>query len=420
MTEVTLAINAERLQSRLLQLGEVGALVGGGVSRLALSDDDKLGRDLVVSWMKELNLDIAIDPIGNVVATLKGSQDLPCIMMGSHIDTVSTGGLYDGNLGVLAGLEVIESLIDSNITPIHPVAVGFFTNEEGSRFAPDMLGSAVFAQTLDLQTALKIEAIDGPTIGDELKRIGYQGTAQFPNIKKDIGAYFELHVEQGPVLDEEALEVGVVEGVQGISWHEYTVTGVSNHAGTTPMQYRNDAGLVAAKINVFINELADAMAPNQHATVGALEIKPNLINVIPNFAKFTVDLRNRSEVELQKAESALSDYIESLVAKHGVEVSKRKLARLEPVDFNPDLIDGIEAVAKAKKLSTNRMFSGAGHDAQMFAPHCPTTMIFVPSYKGISHNIDEYTSPEQVANGANVLLQIVSELANQTRSLPNV
>ncbi|WP_435235800.1 M20 family metallo-hydrolase [Psychromonas sp. PT13] len=420
MTEVTLSINAARLQSRLLQLGEVGALVGGGVSRLALSDDDKLGRDLVVSWMKGLDLDIAIDPIGNVVATLKGSQDLPCIMMGSHIDTVSTGGLYDGNLGVLAGLEVIETLIESNLTPVHPVSVGFFTNEEGSRFAPDMLGSAVYAQTLDLQTALKIKAIDGPTLEDELQRIGYQGTAQFPDISKQVGAYFELHVEQGPVLDEQNIEIGVVEGVQGISWHEYTVTGISNHAGTTPMQYRNDAGLVAAKINVFINELADSMAPDQHATVGALEIKPNLINVIPNFAKFTVDLRNRSEIELQKAESALSDYIDKLIKKHGVEISKRKLARFEPVNFNPSLINGIEAVAKANKLSTTRMFSGAGHDAQMFAPHCPTTMIFVPSYKGISHNIDEYTSPEQVANGANVLLQTVSELAYQKRSLPHV
>lgn len=420
MTEVTLSINAARLQSRLLQLGEVGALVGGGVSRLALSDDDKLGRDLVVSWMKGLDLDIAIDPIGNVVATLKGSQDLPCIMMGSHIDTVSTGGLYDGNLGVLAGLEVIETLIESNLTPVHPISVGFFTNEEGSRFAPDMLGSAVYAQTLDLQTALKIKAIDGPTVEDELQRIGYQGTAQFPDISKQVGAYFELHVEQGPVLDEQNIEIGVVEGVQGISWHEYTVTGISNHAGTTPMQYRNDAGLVAAKINVFINELADSMAPDQHATVGALEIKPNLINVIPNFAKFTVDLRNRSEIELQKAESALSDYIDKLIKKHGVEISKRKLARFEPVNFNPSLINGIEAVAKANKLSTNRMFSGAGHDAQMFAPHCPTTMIFVPSYKGISHNIDEYTSPEQVANGANVLLQTVSELAYQKRSLPHV
>jgi len=420
MTEVTLSINAARLQSRLLQLGEVGALVGGGVSRLALSDDDKLGRDLVVSWMKGLDLDIAIDPIGNMVATLKGSQDLPCIMMGSHIDTVSTGGLYDGNLGVLAGLEVIETLIESNLTPVHPISVGFFTNEEGSRFAPDMLGSAVYAQTLDLQTALKIKAIDGPTVEDELQRIGYQGTAQFPDISKQVGAYFELHVEQGPVLDEQNIEIGVVEGVQGISWHEYTVTGISNHAGTTPMQYRNDAGLVAAKINVFINELADSMAPDQHATVGALEIKPNLINVIPNFAKFTVDLRNRSEIELQKAESALSDYIDKLIKKHGVEISKRKLARFEPVNFNPSLINGIEAVAKANKLSTNRMFSGAGHDAQMFAPHCPTTMIFVPSYKGISHNIDEYTSPEQVANGANVLLQTVSELAYQKRSLPHV
>ena len=420
MSEKIFHINAERLQQRLKSLGEMGALDGGGVSRLALTDSDKKGRDLVVSWMKELGLAVSIDPIGNVVGTLKGKEDLPRIMMGSHIDTVSTGGLYDGNLGVLAGLEVIETLIESGNTPTHPVSVGFFTNEEGSRFAPDMLGSAVYAQTLDLQTALKIEAIDGPTVGDELRRIGYQGEARFPDIKKEIGAYFELHIEQGPVLDEESIEIGVVEGVQGISWHEYTLSGVSNHAGTTPMKYRSDAGLVAAKINVFINELADQMSPDQHATVGALTIEPNLINVIPNVAKFTVDLRNRDEQALQKAEAALAGFIEAQSEIHGVTVSKRRLARFEPVHFNSTLIDGIEHVAKARDLSTNRMFSGAGHDAQMFAPHCPTTMIFVPSDKGISHNINEYTSPEQIANGANVLLQIVSELAYQKRSLPNV
>jgi len=420
MSEGTLSINAERLQSRLQQLGEVGALEGGGVSRLALTDADKKGRDLLVSWMKASNLDIAIDPIGNVTATLKGAQDLPCIMMGSHIDTVSTGGLFDGNLGVLAGLEVIETLIDLNITPVHPVSVGFFTNEEGSRFAPDMMGSAVYTQVLDLETALQTQGIDGPTVEDELQRIGYQGTATLPDIKKEIATYIELHIEQGPVLDEQRIEIGVVEGVQGISWQEIKLTGISNHAGTTPMSYRQDAGLVAAKVTAFVNELALSMAPNQLATVGALTLTPNLINVIPNVAQFTVDLRNPNEAELQKAEAALASYIEEQATAHGLQVEKKVLARFEPVHFHPELVNSIEDIAKKNKLSTQRLYSGAGHDAQMFAPHCPTAMIFVPSEKGISHNINEYTSPEQVTNGANVLLQTVMEFATHKRNLLNV
>ncbi|MGL1957576.1 MAG: Zn-dependent hydrolase [Colwellia sp.] len=412
MAKATLSINAERLQARLQHLGTIGALEGGGVSRLALTDEDKKGRDLVISWMKALNLDIEIDAIGNVIATLKGQKDLPRIMMGSHIDTVSTGGLFDGNLGVLAGLEVIETLIDANITPLNPVSVGFFTNEEGSRFAPDMMGSAVFTKALNLKTALQTEGIDGVTVGHELKRVGYQGTADFPNIKQTVAAFIELHIEQGPVLDEQQIDIGVVEGVQGISWQEYTLTGVSNHAGTTPMEYRQDAGLVAANITTFVNQLALSMAPNQLATVGSMEIKPNLINVIPNFARFTVDLRNHSEAALQKAELALEEYISAQIKEHGLTVNKKILARFQPVHFNPVLVDSIETCAKTNKLSTKRMFSGAGHDAQMFAPHCPTAMIFVPSHKGISHNINEYTSPEQITKGANVMLQTVMEFSS--------
>ena len=407
MGEKTFCINAERLQHRLNSLGEVGALEGGGVSRLALTDSDKKGRDLVVSWMKELGLKVSIDPIGNVIATLKGKEDLPSIMMGSHIDTVSTGGLYDGNLGVLAGLEVIETLIDNNITPNHPVAVGFFTNEEGSRFAPDMMGSAVFTQTLALESALQTIGIDGVSVTEELQRIGYQGAAEFPDIKNDIATYIELHIEQGPVLDEQNIEIGVVEGVQGISWQEFKLTGTSNHAGTTPMQYRQDAGLVAAKICSFVNELALSMAPNQLATVGALELKPNLINVIANVASFTVDLRNPNEAELQKAEAALDKYIDEQVKAHGLKVERKVLARFQPVHFHSEVINTIEKMAVNNQLTTKRLFSGAGHDAQMFAPHCPTAMIFVPSEKGISHNINEYTRPEQITNGANVLLQTV-------------
>lgn len=408
MADFILAVNGDRLNQRLKTLGEVGALEGGGVCRLALTDEDKQGRDLVVGWMEELGLEIAIDAIGNVVATLKGTENVPAVMMGSHIDTVTTAGLFDGNLGVLAGLEVIETIIELGISPKRPVSVGFFTNEEGSRFAPDMMGSGVYTGDLPLTTALTTKGIDGKTVGEELSRIGYQGTAPFPNVAKTVAAYFELHVEQGPVLDEENIDIGVVEGVQGISWHEFTIHGNSNHAGTTPMAYRNDAGLVAAKVNVFVNELAGAI-DDQLATVGALEIKPNLVNVIPEYARFTVDLRNCDEHKLQQAENRLDAYIAEQTEAHGLTFEKRKLARFKPVPFNKELVNGIEASAKENNLSSKRLYSGAGHDAQMFAPLCPTTMIFVPSVGGISHNIKEYTTPQQVTNGANVLLQAVAK-----------
>ncbi|MGL6261734.1 Zn-dependent hydrolase [Vibrio sp. WXL210] len=417
MSEQGITINCDRLQARLEQLGEIGALEGGGVSRLALTDADKLGRDLVVGWMQQLGLKVKVDAIGNVVGVLAGESDAPCIMMGSHIDTVSTAGLFDGNLGVLAGIEVIETLIESGITPTRPIAVGFFTNEEGSRFAPDMMGSGVFTSALSLDVALQTQGIDGAVVADELKRIGYNGSDKFAPTHKWVSMFLELHIEQGPVLDELGMEIGIVEGVQGISWQEFTLTGVSNHAGTTPMAYRHDAGLVAAKVMTFAHQLANEISPTQLATVGALELAPNLINVIPHTAKFTVDLRNCDEQQLKQAETQLLDYLTEQAKAHGLAIERKVLARFEPVPFNPQLVSRIETLAKAKGQACQRMYSGAGHDAQMFAPHCPTAMIFVPSQGGISHNINEYTAPEQIAKGANLLLETVLEFACESKEI---
>lgn len=409
-------INSERLTKKLRQLGQVGGLEAGGVSRLALTDADKQGRDLVISWMKNLGMVVSIDAIGNVVATIEGEQDLPLIMIGSHIDSVSTAGIYDGNLGVLAALEVVETLVESKTKLQHPLAVAFFTNEEGARFAPDMMGSAVYTQALGLEQALNTLGIDGKTVAEELQRIGYNGSDKKLPAANSLAAFLELHVEQGPVLDRKDLDIGIVEGVQGISWSEFTFHGTSNHAGTTPMQYRNDAGLVAAKVIVFANQLAQRIGNQQLATVGSLSFKPNLVNVIPNYACFTIDLRNSNENLLVQAENELLDYIKIEAKAHGLSVEQRQLARFQPVQFNQKLLASIEALAQQQKLSHTRIFSGAGHDAQMFAPHCPTAMIFVPSDKGISHNINEYTSPEQCANGANLLLNTVLNLACKERS----
>ena len=404
-----LRVDIDRLMGRLNALGRIGALDGGGVSRLALTESDRQGRDLVLGWMRELGLEISIDRIGNVIGLRRGAEDGPAVTVGSHIDTVATGGLYDGNLGVLAGLEVIAVLNDAGIETRRPLAVGFFTNEEGARFQPDMLGSGVHQGALDLQDMLAVEGIDGTLLGDDLRAIGYAGDAAVGEFQAH--CFFELHIEQGPLLEEQGVAVGAVTGVQGISWAEYRLTGVSNHAGTTPMRLRHDAGYVAAAIAVEARTLAAESGGDQVATVGAIELKPNLVNVIANQALLTVDLRNTDEALLQRAETRMTDFIVNLAREEGVEVKARSLARFAPVSFAPEMVDLIDATAGALGHSVCRMPSGAGHDAQMFAPNCPTAMIFVPSQKGISHNINEHTDSAEIQAGADVLLHVVLQQA---------
>ncbi len=405
-----LKIDIDRLMNRIRALGQIGALSGGGVCRLALSEEDGAGRDLVTGWMRELGLAVSIDRIGNVWGIRPGSENGPPVMLGSHIDTVATGGLYDGNLGVLAGLEVIETLNDAGLETRLPVAVAFFTNEEGARFAPDMMGSAVHQGTLSLDAALATTGIDGTTVADDLAKIGYAGDVEPATLLPR--AFLELHIEQGPVLERENIEIGAVTGVQGISWTEYTVSGVSNHAGTTPMDQRCDAGVVAAKAIVAARDTALSFGGNQVATVGALSFEPGLVNVVPRKAVFTVDLRNTDETLLQKAEAEVAAAIDAAAKAEGASVTSRTLARFEPVIFDDAIVSLIEQRATERGNSVKRMPSGAGHDAQMFAPHCPTAMIFVPSRDGLSHNIREYTAPEQIEAGADLLLDVVLRLAN--------
>ncbi|MCB9567045.1 MAG: M20 family metallo-hydrolase [Myxococcales bacterium] len=404
-----LRIDRDRLLRRIDELAAIGALPGGGVCRLALTDADRQGRDQVVAWMRELDLEVTVDRIGNVVGRRRGREEsLDPVVTGSHIDTVRTGGPLDGNLGVLAGLEVVAALRDAGIITRRPLAVAFFTNEEGARFAPDMMGSGVQQGALDLDHCLKTVGIDGETVGDELWRIGYAGDAT-PGLRAH--AYVELHIEQGPVLDREGITIGAVTGVQGISWTEVTLRGVSNHAGTTPIALRHDAGLVAAEIAVFLRRLARDLGPPMVATVGALTLRPNLVNVVANHAVLTLDLRHTDEATLQEAERRAFAEVAALAEREGVQVTTRRLARFEPVAFAEAIIGRVEGIAEAMGLSVRRMPSGAGHDAQMFAPHCPTGMIFVPSIDGISHNIRERTAPDDVVAGADVLLQLLLELA---------
>jgi N-carbamoyl-L-amino-acid hydrolase len=407
MSKTPPTIQIARLSRRLQELAAIGALEGGGVSRLALTEEEGRGRDLVTAWMRGLGLHVTVDHIGNVIAVRPakdGSLERP-VLMGSHIDTVATGGPYDGNLGVLGGLEVIETLNDHGIETQAPVAVGFFTNEEGARFAPDMLGSGVHQGALDLDVCLETVSIDGARLADELERTGYAGDTPCGSFRAR--AYFELHVEQGPVLEEEGLAIGAVTGVQGISWTEWRFRGVSNHAGTTPMRLRHDAGLVASEVVCFVRRLATELGEPQVATVGAMTLLPNLVNVIANDVTMTVDLRNTDDAILKEAEARTAAFIAELAEREGVTFSSRKLARFAPVAFDPAQVDLVESTAKSLGHGVKRMPSGAGHDAQMFAPNCPTAMIFVPSAGGISHNIEEFTSEADIEAGANVLLRVV-------------
>jgi N-carbamoyl-L-amino-acid hydrolase len=397
----------------LFALADIGAIDNGGCARLALTDDDKAGRDLVVSWMRDLGLDISIDTIGNVIGVWNVGTGAP-VMTGSHIDTVRTGGKYDGNLGVLAGLEVIQSCQEQGITPSRPLAVGFFTDEEGSRFPPDMLGSLVYVGGLPVEEAHDIVGIDGARVGDELARIGYLGATPCPGLVPH--AFVELHIEQGPVLEQKNTVIGAVTSVQGISWLEVTIDGQSNHAGTTPMSMRRDPAYVAARIVVFLREIAHRYGGHQVCTVGKIDVFPNLVNVVPATATMTLDVRNTDEEILQRAEKEIADFLTSIAVEENVTITTRSLARFEPVLFHHAVIDTVENLARQQSLSVMQMPSGAGHDAQMLARVCPSGMIFVPSHKGISHNPAEYTDPDQLVDGANLLLHVMLQLAETSFS----
>ena len=409
MKAEALRIDADRLLRRLGLLAEIGAIEGGGCCRLALTDEDRAGRDLVVGWMRELGLEVAVDPIGNVFGLRRGTEDAAPVMTGSHIDTVRTGGRYDGNLGVLGGLEAVETLKAAGLVTRRPLVVAFFTDEEGARFAPDMLGSLVYVGGLSLAEGLNAVAIDGKRLGDELTRIGYAGDAPVGVHRPH--AYVELHIEQGPVLDAEGVTIGAVADLQGISWQEIAITGQSNHAGTTPMRLRHDAGYAAAAIGTFLRDLAREIGGSQVCTMGKVDLHPNLVNVIAARAKLTADLRNTDEALLRESERRLALFLAELARTEGVTIATRPLARFEPVTFDDGVVALVERTATRLGHSCRRMTSGAGHDAQMLARICPAGMIFVPSVKGISHNPAEHTTPADLAAGANVLLHTLLELA---------
>lgn len=405
------SINSERLLAHIRELGAIGRDDRGQLTRLAASDTEKLGRDRLVGWIEAAGLDVAVDRIGNIFGIWSNHDNTgqSPLMLGSHIDTVINAGVYDGCYGVLAGLEVIETLKERGFTPVRPIVVAAFTNEEGVRYAPDMLGSLVHVGGLGVEAALATVGTDGTTLGSELARIGYAGSVEPGSLKPH--AYVELHIEQGPVLEREATTIGAVENLQGISWQRVTIDGVANHAGTTPMAMRCDAGLAAARVGLFLREhILRSNAPSV-ATIGTMRFEPDAINVIPSRAVFTVDLRDPDEDRLQALESALSDFLRHLEQEEHVNVSVERLARFEPVIFDSAIVEAIEVSASARGLKSRRMTSGAGHDAQMIARIAPAAMIFVPSRGGISHNPREHTNLADLVAGANILLDVVERIA---------
>ncbi len=399
-------VNFERLHTRLIEFGNIGRDDAGVLTRLAASNSDKEARDRLACWFEKAGLEVLIDRIGNIFGVWAVDSETAPLMMGSHIDTVVNAGIYDGPCGVLAALSIIEALKDSGFLPDRSLVVGVFTNEEGARFSPDMMGSLTYAGGLDLETALNAEDQDGAKLGDELARIGYAGSLEPGEIVPS--CFLELHIEQGPILENEGVSIGAVTDLQGISWQEVTIDGTANHAGTTPTHLRKDAGLVAAQIVTFLHDLVDDSV--SVATVGRLNIWPNVINVVPGRVDLTIDLRDPNETVLQERENAVSGFLRKLGQDHSVQIKTRQLARFDPVVFDTELVALIEASASARNLSCRRITSGAGHDAQMMARVCPSAMIFVPSRDGISHNPLEHTEPSDLEAGAEVLLDVVHQI----------
>ncbi|MEX3759326.1 Zn-dependent hydrolase [Paraburkholderia phenoliruptrix] len=410
-----LRVDGQRLWNSLMQLAQIGATEKGGVCRLALTELDRIARDWFVAWAKEIGCTVRVDAIGNIFARRAGLRDdLPPVMTGSHIDTQPTGGKFDGNYGVLAGLEVLRTLADANITTLAPLEVAVWTNEEGSRFVPVMMGSGVFAGAFTLDHALDQRDRDGVSVRDALAAIGYIGE----NIKPHtVAAYFEAHIEQGPVLEAHDKTIGIVQGALGQRWYDVTVHGMEAHAGPTPMELRRDALLVAADVIHAVNRIALDHAPHGRGTVGWLDVHPNSRNVIPGRVKLTVDLRAADDATLTAMDSALRALCEAAGKQAGIEVAIEPVVYFPPQPFASDLVAAVKQGADMLGLSSMDVISGAGHDAVYLARVAPAAMIFVPCKDGISHNEIEDARAEHLEAGCNVLLQAMLKAAQTVRPI---
>ena len=405
-----LLINHERLWDSIMEMAKIGPGVAGGNNRQTLTDDDARGRDLFKSWCEQAGMTLGIDRMGTMFATRKGEdpEALP-VYVGSHLDTQPTGGKYDGVLGVLGALEIIRTLNDLNIRTKHPIVVTNWTNEEGTRFAPPMLASGVFAGMHDEQWAYDREDIEGKKFGDELVRIGWQGDEVVGNRK--MHAFFELHIEQGPILEAENKDIGVVTHGQGLSWTQVTITGKDSHTGSTPMPMRRNAGLGMARILELVDEIAWSHKPDAVGAAGHIEVFPNSRNVIPGKVVFTVDFRSPELAVIKDMENRLRNGGEEICQKMGLEIAFEKVGGFDPVKFDEDCVSAVRKAAERSGYSHRNIISGAGHDACWINRVAPTAMIMCPCVDGLSHNEAEEISVEWAARGTNVLFHAVVDTA---------
>ncbi len=407
-----LCVNGARLWQSLMELAQIGATEKGGVCRLALTDLDRQGRDLVARWAREAGMTVTIDRIGNAFMRRPGRNNaLPPVVTGSHIDTQPTGGKFDGNYGVLAGLEVVRTLNDHGIETEAPIEVAWWTNEEGSRFVPVMMGSGVFAKAFTLEHAYAAKDVDGKTVKEELARIGYIGPEEPGD--HPIGCYFETHIEQGPVLEDHAKTIGVVTGVLGIRWYDCTVTGMEAHAGPTPMHLRKDALQVATRLMQEVVACAHRHPPHGRGTVGMVQVHPNSRNVIPGRVKFSIDLRNASDALCDAMDADIRAVAARLAAESGLSIVIEQVSAYPAQQFHPDCVGAVQRAADALGYSNMPAVSGAGHDAVYMARLAPAGMIFIPCKDGISHNEIEDAQPEHITAGCNVLLHAMLERAGR-------
>jgi N-carbamoyl-L-amino-acid hydrolase len=405
-----LKINGERLWDSLMEMAKIGPGVKGGNRRLTLTDVDREGRDLFKSWAEKAGCKVFVDTMGNMFARREGADELlPPVMVGSHLDTQPTGGKYDGVLGVLSGLEIVRTLNDLGIRTRHPIEVVNWTNEEGSRYAPAMIASGVFAGAYTQDYAYGLKDSEGKEFGEELKRIGYVGPE--PVGKRPLKAFFEYHIEQGPILEAEGVDIGVVTHGQGQRWFDVKLTGFESHAGSTPMPRRRDALLGAAKLVQAVNEIALQNAPHAVGTVGVITPYPGSRNVIPGAVSMTVDFRHPVDTTLSEMKEAFSAAVEKICGDGKLTAEVKEVFYYAPVEFDHDCVAAVRRAAERLGLTHRDIVSGAGHDACYIARVAPTSMVFCPCVDGISHNEEENIYPEWAQAGADVLFHAVVETA---------
>ena len=405
-----LKINGERLWDSLMEMAKIGPGIAGGNNRQTLTDEDGEGRHLFQDWCKAAGLTMGLDQMGNMFARREGTDpDALPVYVGSHLDTQPTGGKYDGVLGVLGGLEIIRTLNDLDIKTKHPIVVTNWTNEEGTRYAPAMLASGVFAGMHTQEWAYDIEDADGKKFGEELKRIGWRGDEEVGARK--MHAFFELHIEQGPILEAEGKDIGVVTHGQGLSWTQVTVTGKDSHTGSTPMPMRKNAGLGMARILEAVEAIAMSHAPDAVGAAGHIDIYPNSRNVIPGKAVFTVDFRSPNLAVIKDMENKLREAGSAIAGQMGLGIAFEKVGGFDPVEFDADCVTAVRSAAERLGYSHRDLISGAGHDACWINRSAPTAMVMCPCVDGLSHNEAEDISREWATAGADVLMHAVVETA---------